>query len=120
MSTQSDYRAEFNAFMVEGDTFGRYRFKFRTGTNPDTYEDISGCTFLADLIRDGSSVIESSTTNGRMDLEDAETFWWEISADDAAVLTQGNYTYDIKVTYPDNTVRTRFFGKLTVKEKRSE
>ena len=118
MSTQTDYRAEFNAFMIEGDTFGRYKFKFKTGTN--TYEDISGCTFLADLIRDGDSVIESSTTNGRIDLEDSETFWWEISADDAVVLTQGNYTYDIKVTYPDDTVRTRIYGKLTVKAKRSE
>ena len=136
MANQEDYRAEFNPFMIEGNTFGRYYFYTRTSTTP-TYEDFSGCEFKADLIRDGSSVIESSTANSRLGTIDAddvsiissdyditlavgEGFFWEISATDAAVLTAGNYTYDILVTWPSGTVRSRWFGKLRVEGKRSE
>lgn len=130
MATQPDYRAEFNPIMTEGDTFGKYRFYFKTSDTP-TYESFAGCTFLADLIRDGASVIESTTANSRMGLvtgaeatamglDDNEAFYWVIDANDAAVLTVGKYKFDIKVTYVDGTVRTRWFGTLTVNAKRSE
>lgn len=136
MANQEDYRAEFNPFMVEGNTFGRYYFYTRTSTTP-TYEDFSGCTFKADLIREGASVIESNSVNLRMGTIEAsdvsvisadysitlavgEGFFWEISAADAVVLTQGNYTYDILVTYPSGTIRSRWYGKLRVEGKRSE
>lgn len=136
MATQPDYRVRFDPFLVEGNTFGRYIFFFQltTGT-PNTFESFAGCTFVADLIQDGASVIESSTANGRMGLLDAsqvpaldettdigdnEAFFWEIDKADAEVLTPGKYTYDILVTWPDGTVRSRWYGTLTTKPKRSE
>jgi len=120
MAQQPDYRGSVDLLMVEGDTFGPYIFKFRTGTDPDTYETLTGCTFLADLVRDGVSAIESTTANGRFTLTDTDEFTWTISATDAAVLEPGKYRYDIQVNYSGGVKRTRVHGTLTVKAQVSE
>jgi hypothetical protein len=131
MASQPDYRVLFDPFHIQNDTFGRYRFKMRLTEGPDTFEDFAGCTFKGNLMQGDTVILQCTTANGRMglitgaeatefEIADNEGFWWEVEKADAEVLVVGKYKYDIEVTYPDGTVRTRVYGTLTVKIDRSE
>lgn len=116
MSTIDYARVEINFIAKRGATF-RKKIKFSTKSgNTVTADNITGSTWTMKVSRypDGGEVALTLSAGSGLGFDGTDKLVVTISAAQSAALN-GIYYYDIKRTYPDNTVAIMPEGTITFK-----